>query len=669
MSFIDLRKLKAFFLILFRRLWRFRGLWFRSLLCLLIAFLFLKIDPDNNDIRFFIRGPFRPSPNIYLLNFSFNEWSLWKRQEVINPTPPKAPVILSQEKVSTPSNAVATQPPHDNQLPDPTTSNTSLNNSLISSHSTTSSFSFQDSPNEFISPQDSEFWDTKAWYTLLKDLLQYHPKLIIVSFLFTDLEFPMTPDQQSVFGDKHILWAAKKNYEGHVLLPQVSLDDASNVGLLEAPQRSQNILMTEFQSPLVHIPSLALMASRKLGFKINYITGQKKIINYQGPQGTYKTFDLSQLQKPSMEDLLRNKIIIIGSQNNFEHLVDTPVGPLNRSELEANLLDNVTQSLWIRNAPKSLTYFLSLLILSLSIYFILYMPSSSAFIIYVGLLMIYTSFSIWLFDENFLRIPVLPIAIQLLVTYLIFLSYKLTVRDYQNWQLGQEHKYLIEIERLKSNFVSLFSHDLKTPIAKIQAICDRLLQQNVSENIKNDLSNLRKESSELHRYIQTILQISKVESKDFHIKKEATDINELIEEVRGDLIPLLERKNQRLQLNLEPLFSVEVDPILIKEVLLNLVENSIKYCPEGATIDIRSLEEEDTIILHIKDNGPGIPTSEHKNIFEKFYRPNEEKHKTKGTGLGLYLVKYFIELHGGKLDLISEVGRGTEFIVYLPIDG
>ena len=157
------------------------------------------------------------------------------------------------------------------------------------------------------------------------------------------------------------------------------------------------------------------------------------------------------------------------------------------------------------------------------------------------------------------------------------------------------------------------------------------------------LNSLRRESTELHRYIQTILKMSRAESSGFQLNKEATDINEIIEGVVQTLSPLIQQKDLSVECDLEPIFSIEMDSVLIHEVLLNLIENAIKYTPAKGKILICSQEIEGEIVVIVEDNGPGIPQAEHDRIFEKFYRTAEQEHTTKGTGLGLYLVKYFVE--------------------------
>jgi signal transduction histidine kinase len=117
---------------------------------------------------------------------------------------------------------------------------------------------------------------------------------------------------------------------------------------------------------------------------------------------------------------------------------------------------------------------------------------------------------------------------------------------------------------------------------------------------------------------------------------------------------------------LAPLYPIQIDVTLITRVISNLVENAIKYSPMNATVKVKTWDDENWVYTEISDNGPGIPADELENIFEKFYRiKNDANHSIKGTGLGLYLVKYFVELHGGTIEVQSVTGEGTRFIVKL----
>jgi signal transduction histidine kinase len=130
---------------------------------------------------------------------------------------------------------------------------------------------------------------------------------------------------------------------------------------------------------------------------------------------------------------------------------------------------------------------------------------------------------------------------------------------------------------------------------------------------------------------------------------------------------LAQSKNIQIVKELEPLFSVKIDGELIRQVLSNLIENAIKYSPENSTIKVRTKEGHGKIKVSVVDEGPGIPPEELDNVFLKFYRSKQVKTSAiKGTGLGLYLAKYFVELHGGSLKAESQIQKGSRFTVEIP---
>jgi signal transduction histidine kinase len=254
------------------------------------------------------------------------------------------------------------------------------------------------------------------------------------------------------------------------------------------------------------------------------------------------------------------------------------------------------------------------------------------------------------------------------VAWIIFVGHQAKIMEQKTWRLEQDKKFQNDIEQLKTNFVSLISHDLKTPIAKIQAIADRLLLQNLADPIQKDLKNLRASSDELHHYIQSILKLLRVESRDLKLNREACDLNEIITQAVTQLQPLATEKNIEVRTNLEPLFSIEADATLIKEVLVNLIDNAIKYTPIKGEIIVSTREIEDRVLVTISDNGVGIPLEEQEFVWQKFARGKDQALKSKGSGLGLYLVKFFIELHGGQVNLDSNPAKGTKVSFSLPLE-
>jgi signal transduction histidine kinase len=148
-----------------------------------------------------------------------------------------------------------------------------------------------------------------------------------------------------------------------------------------------------------------------------------------------------------------------------------------------------------------------------------------------------------------------------------------------------------------------------------------------------------------------------------------TDVNQILGKVLAKHEFLAKAKHVEIQTDLEPLFSLQLDARLIEQVFSNLLENALKYSPEKSQVRLKSWESEDRIWVSIEDQGPGIPPEELSNIFQKFYRSKSAKTSPiKGSGLGLYLARYFVELHQGSLDLQSKPGQGSTFTVKLPLD-
>lgn len=610
-----LRGLEANILVLARALLRGRGLWLRGLLCWSIGLAMLFAGSTSNyDGRFQLRGVQNPSKDIVLIQISQDEWIRFNGQKHNWIRPLKEIAQLT----------------------------------------------------------DSFYWNASLWSEILKRILSQQPKVIGVTFFFGDnIRRPLSHVLQAPeFTDDRLIWAANLDSEGRPLLPVFAKVFFQNAGLVEIKSDGDGIIR-QFSSPLAQIPHMALrLASTFSGASTSdqdLYSGQLRAINFQGPRNSFTQYSLTELFSGEIPpQALKGKIVIIGGQDSDGSIHRTPVGEMTRAELMANLVDNTLGNKWIGQLNPFISALFILGLLILSVWIISSYPQSVALVFYFWIGIFVIALSIWIFDTFYFWTPVLAPLVQLVVTYIVFLSFQLAQKDNLNWRLEQERHYLLEVEQLKNNFVSLISHDLKTPIAKIQAICDRILAENPNVEIAGDLSHLRRESSELHRYIQSILQITRIESRDIKINKDAADINEIIFKVVEQLRPLAEQKNITIETQLEPMFLIELDSVLIQEVILNLTENAIKYTPEGGTITVRSREVDDRVYFEVEDTGLGIPEEDQKRIFEKFVRAGD-KEAVKGSGLGLYLVKYFIELHGGQIFLKSQQGKGTRIGFSLPM--
>jgi signal transduction histidine kinase len=157
-----------------------------------------------------------------------------------------------------------------------------------------------------------------------------------------------------------------------------------------------------------------------------------------------------------------------------------------------------------------------------------------------------------------------------------------------------------------------------------------------------------------------------VERPEYQLKIASRDVNPLVERIVDTHKDLAREKGISLEMSLEPLFPVSMDAELIQESIANLVENAIKYTQKGGRVTVSTQEVGDWVQIRVTDNGPGIAADDRDKIFAKFYRGVREKNiGIRGSGLGLYLVKYFIELHGGTIEASDNPGGGAAFTINL----
>ena len=250
----------------------------------------------------------------------------------------------------------------------------------------------------------------------------------------------------------------------------------------------------------------------------------------------------------------------------------------------------------------------------------------------------------------------------------MFSALKMANKEDGEWLAKKEAEYLKNLDQMKSNFLSLISHDLKTPIAKIQAITERLKKEKDLFKYYEHLESIEKSNDELKNYILNILNLSKIENSSLVLNIKSHDINLLIEEQLTRLNFFAQRKSISIETELEPMFAIEYDEDLIKQVISNLIDNAIKYSPDNSVIKIKSYEENNMCVVEVVDNGEGIPHDKLNLLFKKFSRLTPYTgDSVKGTGLGLYLSKFFIDMHGGDITVKPARFGGSRFIFRLPI--
>ena len=228
-----------------------------------------------------------------------------------------------------------------------------------------------------------------------------------------------------------------------------------------------------------------------------------------------------------------------------------------------------------------------------------------------------------------------------------------------------------EIAQMKTDFVSNVSHELKTPLASIKAYIEMLVDGEAQdEQTRGEFYEIiAGETDRLHRLIENILNISRIESGMVKVVREPISLTGVVKQVLDVAAPQAKLKNVELVEQLAPVFyQVEADHDMIYQAAMNMVSNAIKYTPEGGkiTVDVSVDEQRGVAVCSVADTGAGIPLKDLPHIFDKFYRVKANKKLAKGTGLGLTLVKHIIEtVHDGNLSVTSEGGKGSTFVFEL----
>ena len=225
----------------------------------------------------------------------------------------------------------------------------------------------------------------------------------------------------------------------------------------------------------------------------------------------------------------------------------------------------------------------------------------------------------------------------------------------------------------KSEFLANMSHELRTPLNSIIGFSDMLLTQNfgpLNEKQLRYVSNISVSGSHLLKLINDILDLSKVEAGKMELNVEKFSISSSVSEVKTLLTPLASKKSIRILSTVdEELTIIKADRTKFRQILYNLMDNAIKFTPEGGHVLVDARVGEDGAKITIKDTGAGISEEESRKVFQPFTQlANSEYGKQAGTGLGLSLVKKFVEMHAGKIWIESEFGEGSKFIFTIPLN-
>ena len=230
-----------------------------------------------------------------------------------------------------------------------------------------------------------------------------------------------------------------------------------------------------------------------------------------------------------------------------------------------------------------------------------------------------------------------------------------------------------QISKTKSEFISAVSHELRTPLTSIKGYAAILMTGKVGQipdQVKERLERINKQSDNLVKLINDLLDISRIESGRAEMQLIKTDLSAMVDNVSDLLTPQLKEKDITLIRDIDKdIPEVSVDPTQIERVFINLIINAIKFTPEKGQITVKVKKDTDKLNISVIDNGIGIKKEDLNRLFDEFYRvENEINQNVKGTGLGLTLAKKIVEAHHGKMSVISEPGKGATFYFTLPVE-
>lgn len=231
-----------------------------------------------------------------------------------------------------------------------------------------------------------------------------------------------------------------------------------------------------------------------------------------------------------------------------------------------------------------------------------------------------------------------------------------------------KQRRLSEIQR---DFINNMTHEFKTPISTIAISAEVLKDPSIvhtPERLLNYTTIIQNENNRLKQQVERVLQMARLDKEQIKLKKEVLDVHDIIQEAVKN-ISINKNINSDIQLKLDSSVSqVHADKLHLTNVFFNLLDNAIKYCKETPRIIISTTKLNDLLHITVKDNGIGISPENHRRVFQKFFRvPTGNIHDVKGFGIGLNYVKLVMESHKGRINLASELGKGSTFTLILPV--
>jgi len=459
---------------------------------------------------------------------------------------------------------------------------------------------------------------------------------------------------------------------------------------------TRRALMSLYDRPVFHTELASRLGLLKTGamprgsFYVPEIDGQYLFFRYHGntavehgggkrsalPYPTVSFLDV--LRGTPAAKQLDGKIVLIGTMTR-EDSSDFAFTPFSRTPfvnpklvVHANILDTVINESGITRAPQWFAWAMTFFATAFVFWWVLNSTPLKGLFASIGIGLAFLLGAQYLFTAHGLWIRLSQPMIAIFLGYYLVVPFRLILEYKKRWDYQRKNELLVQVEELKTNFLSLVTHDLKTPVARIQGLAEVLLRKASERLIERDretVEHIIGATDELNRFITSILELNKVESNRLTLNLESKDVNQLIEKSVDGFKAQSRASRITIESNLEPLFPVKLDSTLICKVVNNLIDNALKYSPAGSTIRVESREIANQIEISVSDQGIGLSEDEVENLFTRFYRAkNATTSAVAGTGLGLYLTKYFIEAHQGRVVVESAPGAGSTFRIILPLD-
>ncbi|TCK75896.1 sensor histidine kinase [Acidipila rosea] len=256
------------------------------------------------------------------------------------------------------------------------------------------------------------------------------------------------------------------------------------------------------------------------------------------------------------------------------------------------------------------------------------------------------------------------------------LNERLTVQDPED-ELGRLGLAFNEtLARLEKSFEQLrrftadASHELRTPLTAIRSVGEVALQNTGDAAYYRDIiGSMLEEVSRLTRLVESLLTMSRADAGQIQLQRTSIKVLDLAKESAALLEVLAEEKRQTVAVEGDPSLTVRGDRLILRQALINLIDNAVKYSPSGGTIAVRVRANGKDVLIEVRDSGPGIPEEHAGKIFQRFYRIDKARTRAEGgAGLGLSIAEWAVSANGGRIELHSEAGRGCTFILRLPLN-